>query len=79
MFQKEFEFFKRNQRRLVGRYKGKILVIRGNRVAGVYPSTLEAYQAAIKQWKPGTFMIQSCEPGPEAYSVTINSRGIARY
>ena len=73
MFEKELAFFITNQRELVQKYSGKTLVIRGNDVAGVYDSALQAYLEAQKQFARGSFMLQPCEPGPEAYTVTIHS------
>ena len=72
VFEKELAFFISNQSELVQKYAGKILVIRGDDVAGVYDSALQAYLEAKKQFAPGTFMLQPCEPGPEAYTVTIH-------
>ncbi len=73
MFDTELKYFIAHQDELVARYRAKVLVIRGEEVAGVYGSALEAYLEAQKQFAPGTFMIQPCEPGPEAYTVTIHA------
>jgi len=73
MFQEELEFFKANQVNLVNQYRGKILVIKGKKVIGAYNNTIEAFNEATKKYKMGSFMIQPCEPGPEAYTVTISS------
>lgn len=73
MFDKELKFFIDHQDELVREYRGQTLVIRGEKVEGVYSPTLEAYLAAQKQFPAGTFMIQPCEPGPRAYTVTISS------
>lgn len=73
MFEKELEFFIANQDRLVQEYQGKILVLRGDSVAGVYGSPLAAYLDAVKKYEPGTFMIQPCVEGPDAYTVTIST------
>jgi hypothetical protein len=73
MFQEELDYFKANQSDLVRQYQGKILVIKGKQIVGAYDRTIDAYNEAIKQFKPGSFMIQPCEPGPEAYTVTISS------
>jgi hypothetical protein len=73
MFDQELQFFIANQDALVSRYRGKTLVIRGECVEGIYDTALDAYVSALKQFQPGTFMIQPCEPGPGAYTVTINS------
>ena len=73
MFKDEMEFFKANQNNLVKQHRGKILVIKGKEVIGIYNSTIEAYRETAKKNKPGSFMIQPCEPGPEAYTITISS------
>lgn len=72
MFKDELEFFIANQARLVKEYGGKILVIKGQAILGVYDTAFQAYIETQRQHEPGTFMIQSCQPGPEAYSVTIS-------
>jgi hypothetical protein len=77
MFEKELAFFIQNQEELVSRFGGQFLILRDSEVAGVYPSPIEAYVAALKQFKPGTFMIQPCMPGPSAYTVTISSYEVA--
>jgi hypothetical protein len=73
MFDKELAFFIAHQDELVEKHRGKILVIRDERIEGIYASPLEAYLSAQKRFPAGTFMIQPCEPGPDAYTVTINS------
>lgn len=71
MFETELAYFKQRQEALVARYRGTSLVLRGKKVIGAYPSPLAAYQAAVERFEPGTFMIQPCEPGPGAYTVTL--------
>lgn len=71
MFKDELEFFIANQDDLVQRYNGKVLVIKGQEILGVYETTLDAYLDAQKEHALGTFMIQPCAPGPDAYSVTL--------
>jgi len=73
MFAEELEYFITNQRELVSKHRGKILVLKGKRVIGVYPTALEAYLETQKEHKLGSFMIQPCEPGVGAYTVTIAS------
>jgi hypothetical protein len=77
VFKEELDFFMANQRELVLAHRGMVLVIRGREVVGVYPSALEAYVDAQKSYELGTFMIQPCEPGPGAYSVTLSSACIS--
>jgi hypothetical protein len=73
MLEKELQFFIDNQERLVKEHRGKTLVIRGEEVVAVYDSPLEAYTEAMKKYDPGTFMIQPCNEGSDAYTVTITS------
>ncbi len=73
MFEQELAFFIANQEELVAKFHGQALVLRGEKIEGVYPSALDAYLSARKQFQPGTFMIQQCEAGVGAYTVMINS------
>ncbi len=76
MFTEELDFFIENQEQLVKQFLGKILVLKGRQVVGVYDTNLEAYLSAQEQYPLGTFMLQPCKPGPDAYTVTINSTQI---
>ena len=71
MFDTELEFFITHQDELVAKHKGRALIISGRQVVGVRDTPLEAYLEAQKGLPPGSFMIQPCEPGPGAYSVTL--------
>lgn len=73
MFEKELAFFIAKQDDLVRKYKGTVLIIRGEEVAGAYPTPLAAYLAAREQFSPGTYMLQPCEPGTGAYTVTLTA------
>lgn len=73
MFEAELRFFITHQKEFVEKYNGKVLVLRGDELVGVYGSPLEAYTEAQKQFPLGTFMIQPCAPGPEAYTVTLHT------
>lgn len=73
MLEREFGFFVANQDDLLQTYRGRTLVIRGESVAGDYDSPLAAYLDAREKWEPGTYLIQRCVPGREAYTVTISS------
>jgi hypothetical protein len=76
MFDGELQFFIANQDRLVANHRGKTLVLKGEEVVGVHDDPLEAYLAAVKRFERGTFMIQPCAEGVDAYSVTITSHEI---
>jgi hypothetical protein len=69
MFKKEVEFFKANQDELVVIFGGMVLAIKGEEILGAYNSTLEAFLETIKKHKLGSFMLISCEPKSNAYTV----------
>lgn len=71
MFDRELEYFIAHQDDLVARHGGKTIVLVGSEVVGVYDSPLQAYLEEAKRRALGTFMIQRCEPGPDAYTVTL--------
>lgn len=73
MFKQELEYFIKNQDALVKQYAGKALVLKGEGLHGVFNTPLEAYLQMQREQLLGQVMIQLCQPGPEAYTVTINS------
>ena len=73
MFEKELNYFIANQERLLREYEGQTLVLRGEEVVSAHPNTLEAYLDAKQKYEAGTFMIQPCTAGSDAYTVTITS------
>lgn len=72
--QKQLDYFKSNQNELVKKYEGKFLVIKDEKVQGIYDTEIEAYADAKKKFKLGTFLIQQCLPGQESYTQTFHSR-----
>ena len=74
MLEKEFQFYLNNQDRLVKEYNGKYIVVKGEDVLGAYISEAEAFFETSKQHEAGTFLIQLCQPGDEAYTQTYHSR-----
>ncbi len=76
MLDEELQFFIRDQDSLVRQYRGKTLAIKDQKVIGVYPSPLDALIETEKMFPIGTFLIQICEPGPEAYTITISTQGL---
>ena len=69
-----FEWYLKNQDELVRQYDGKVLVIKDNRVAGFFDDEESAYFDSRSKYEPGTFIIQKCTPGEEAYTQTFHSR-----
>lgn len=78
MFERELTYFIKNQDALVRQYGGKVLVLREGAVVDAFKTPLEAYLAASRRFERGSFMIQRCEPGPEAYTVTIARTAMTR-
>jgi hypothetical protein len=75
VFERELAYFIKNQERLVSEFRGKVLIIREDNVVGVHDTTLHAYLEAEARFKPGSYMIQPCEPGPSAYTVDLTASG----
>ncbi len=73
MFKEELDYFIANQEALLKQHQGKVLAIKHQQVLGAYDNPLEAFSETVKQHPAGTFMIQPCAPGPDAYTVTITS------
>ena len=71
---KELEYFKRHQEELVQKYEGKFLVIKNQKIEGVYDTEIEAYAEAKKKFELGTFIIQHCVAGKEIYTQSFHSR-----
>ncbi len=76
--QRELNYFKENQEKLVSKYGGKFLVIKDEEVKGAYDSEIEAYSDAKSKFELGTFLIQECSPGEESYTQTFHSRAVFR-
>ena len=72
--EREFDYYLQHQKELVQKYNGKVIVIKGQAVIGVFDSELEAVQKTSKTEELGTFLVQKCEPGKESYTQTFHSR-----
>lgn len=62
---KEYKFYKENQKALMKQYMGKVLVIKGGEIVGVYENETIAYDDAVSKYELGTFLIQKCVPEAE--------------
>jgi hypothetical protein len=74
MLDKEFQYYLDNQSELVKKYNGRFIVIIGEDVVGNYDSYEQALFESMKQYELGTFLIQECTEGEEAYTQTFHSR-----
>jgi len=70
----EFDYYLEHQQELVQKYNGKIIVIKGQTVIGVFDSELEAVQKISEEHELGTFLVQKCEPGGQSYTQTYHSQ-----
>ena len=71
---KQFKFYLKNQDRFVKRYDGKVIVLKDDKVLGVYENALDAVNETRECHELGTFLVQRVSAGDEAYTVTFHSR-----
>lgn len=76
LLENEFKFYLENQASILAEYSGKFVVIVGNKVVGAFDSMAEAYYDSAKKYEPGSFLIQKCTEGEEAYTQSFTSRVI---
>lgn len=72
--EREFDYFLAHQEELVRQHRGKFLVIKDQKVIGVYDSELKAIEETTKGHELGTFLVQPAEPGSESYTQVYHSR-----
>jgi len=72
--EKEFHYYLDHQDEMVAKYNGKVLVIKGEEVIGVFDDEVNAVLETAKIHPRGTFLVQRCTPGPDAYTVKFHSR-----
>jgi hypothetical protein len=74
MLDKEFQYYLDNQSELIKKYNGRFVVIIGEEVVGNYDSYEQALFVSMGKYELGTFLIQECTEGEEAYTQTFHSR-----
>lgn len=74
MLKDEFEWYLKNQKELAEKHNGKFLVIKDQKVIGVYDIELEAVEETSKKEELGTFLVQKCEPGDASFTQTFHTR-----
>ena len=72
--EKEFQYYREHQQELVDKHNGKFIVIKNDKVIGVFDSQLEAYTQTKKEHQLGTFLIQRVSPGTDGYTQVFHSR-----
>jgi len=73
MLNTEFKYFLDHQSELVKKYNNRVLVIIGEKVVDDYDDYDQAVFQSIKKYKPGSFLLQECREGEDAYTVTFYS------
>lgn len=68
MLKEEFQYYLDNQNELLKQYKGKFVVIVGHSVVGAYRTFKDAVLRSAKKYALGTFLVQECTEGDEAYT-----------
>ncbi|KAA6349880.1 hypothetical protein EZS27_002776 [termite gut metagenome] len=76
MLDKEFKYYLDNQDELLKKYNGRFIVVVGGKVVGDYDSFEQALFHSKKKHELGTFLIQECTAGEDAYTQTFHSRVI---
>ena len=71
---REFHYYLEHQDELVEKYDGKVIAIKDGQVLGAFDSDIEAIREISKEHEVGTFLVQLCTPGSDAYSQTFHSR-----
>jgi hypothetical protein len=72
--EREFEYFLKHQNELAEQYPGKFVAIKDELVLGSFESIAEAVHETAKKHRLGTFLVQKCEFGQEAYTQVFHSR-----
>lgn len=72
--EKDFQYFLSNREELLKKHEGKWLVIKGEKVIGVFDDQMKAIEETSKAEELGTFLVQKCDRSKESYSQTFHSR-----
>ena len=72
--EEQFNFYLANQEELVKQYGGRYIVIKDRKVIGAYDSEAEAIKETSRDHELGTFIVQKCEAGDDAYTEVFHSR-----
>ena len=73
MLNTEFRYFIDHQDELVKKYNNRVLVIIGENVVADYDNYDQAFFQSIEKYKQGSFLLQECTEGEDAYTDTFCS------
>ena len=74
ILKREYDFYMDHRAALLEQHNGKVLVIMGGVVIGVYESESEALEETARSHEIGTFLIQECNPTAESQTQHYHSR-----
>ncbi len=74
MLDDDFRYYRAHQAELAAQYEGKALVIKCQKVIGVYDSELQALKETMRDHELGSFLIQMCSADPDSVVRTFHSR-----
>jgi len=63
--EKEFRYYLAHRDEIIREHQGEFVVIKDEKIIGVYPSEIEAIKATTKKHPLGTFLVQKAEVGSE--------------
>lgn len=71
---KEFEFYLEHQAELAKQHDGQVVVIKNQKVIGVYGDIKTAVSETQKEHELGTFLVQQVGGGPDVHTHVFHSR-----
>jgi hypothetical protein len=71
---REFDFYLAHQAELVKDHNGKYVVIKDQKVVGVYDDQASALSETVKNHDLGSFLVQKVEPGEQSHTQVFHSR-----
>ena len=67
MLHTEFKYYRDHHEKLLKKFANKFIVIKREKIIGVYNSHPEAYKESVKTEELETFLIQHCLSGKESH------------
>jgi hypothetical protein len=67
MLEKEFKYYKEHETEFLAKYAGKTIVIRDQKVIGIYNNDIEAITKSSEEFELGTFLVHRCVPEEAAF------------
>lgn len=73
MLENELKYYIEHQDELVEKYNGQVVILKDEKVLGVFDSVSEAYFHADTEGLLGEVMIHKVGPGEDNYTISITS------